>query len=245
LRSSIGLDLCIEDLLLSSNQMINQKFIYCTLVFLGVFSSCSEDTKPVDQVVKKTQIIEPKGNNLGFVFADSIFSNMVIAMNLRDFYCDTSRLSDLAGYAYRDLRKTPFRFRDAIMTNELNLENHILNERSKGSNSNELLTGLWNGKGYFFAYCESHGVASKNGPDFVVEKWNIDTSIVQDIDKLAYQWREAYHPMPFYFIEKPGCVYVIYTRSVAFIETLNSVKEILQNDSLRYYEKVFHSTIEG
>ncbi|MFT6983480.1 MAG: hypothetical protein ACJAUD_002258, partial [Crocinitomicaceae bacterium] len=145
--------------------MVNQKFIYCTLVILGVFSSCSEDTKPAGQVVKKTHIAELKVKSPGFVFADSIFANMVIAMNSRNFESDTSRLSTLASYAYRDLRKAPFRFRDAIMTNELNLENHILNERSKGSNSNKLLTGLWNGKGYFFAYCESHGVASKNGPD--------------------------------------------------------------------------------
>jgi hypothetical protein len=223
--------------------MINQKFIYCTLILLVVLTSCSEGSKPTDEKIKKKHIAEPKVKSPGFVFADSIFFNMVIAMNARKFESDTSRLSDLADYAYRDLRKTPFRFRDAIMTNELNLENHILNERLENSNTNELLTGFWNGKGYFFAYCETYGVASKNGSDFAVEKWNIDASIVQDIDKLADQWREAYHPMPFYFIEKPGCVYVIYTRSVAFKETLNSVKEILQNDSLTFYNKIFHSTI--
>ena len=223
--------------------MVNQKFIYCTLLLLVVFTSCSEDSKPTDERIKEARIVEPKVKSPGFVFADSIFFNMAIAMNARKFESDTSRLSALASYAYRDLRKTPFRFRDAIMTNELNLENHILNERSEGSNTNELLTGLWNGKGYFFAYCETYGVASKNGSDFAVEKWSIDSLIVQDIDKLADQWREAYHPMPFYFIEKPGCVYVIYTRSVAFKETLNSVKDILQNDSLIFYDKIFHSTI--
>lgn len=126
------------------------------------------------------------------------------------------------------------------MTNDLSLENHILNERSEGSNTNELLTGLWKGKGYFFTYCENHGVASKNGSDFAVEKWNLDTSIVNDIDDLAHLWREAYHQMPFYFIQKPGCVYVIYSRSVAFIETLDFVKDILENDNLRFYDEVFH-----
>jgi len=135
------------------------------------------------------------------------------------FISDTARLHQLASYAYTDLRKTPFTSNKRGLVNHFDKEKHVMGEK----------TILQDGYGYYFVQNNSHD--SYSHPDFGLEHWKLDTTQRSDLPATLSQWKEHYHPMPFYSVVKGNHLYVFYTRSVQFDRYLRSFVNYLQGNS--------------
>lgn len=119
------------------------------------------------------------------------------------FIVDTSRLKQIAGYAYRDLRKTPYvRYKGQLRTT-LQPELHSMGQYG----------ALKSGTGFYFVGEQQAG--EQNRPDFTLEFWLVDTT--KSLEQLEYAWKEKFHPMPCYFIRRNDTVLFFNTRSVQFI----------------------------
>lgn len=135
------------------------------------------------------------------------------------FISDTVQLHQLASYAYSDLRKTPFTSNNRGFVNYLNKEKHVMGAK----------TVLQEGYGYYFVQNNSHD--SYLHPDFGLEHWKLDTNQRSELPAMLNQWKEHYHPMPFYSVVKGNHLYVLYTRSVNFDRYLRSFVNYLQENT--------------
>lgn len=132
------------------------------------------------------------------------------------FIIDTTRLKNLAQYAYQDLRKTPFSKKNRGLVNNLNKKEHSLSKSPV----------LINGEGYYYAKIDDNGDYS--GIDLGFEFWKIDNSNPKEIAELELLWKEKYHPMPLFCVVKNDNFYVLYTRSIQFAFFLEKCKEIVE-----------------
>lgn len=132
------------------------------------------------------------------------------------FIIDTTRLKQLAKYAYQDLRKTPFSKKNRGLVNILNKKDHSMSKSPV----------LINGEGYYFAKIDENG--EYLGIDLGFEFWKIDNSNPKEIAQLELWWKEKYHPMPLFCVVKNDNLYVLYTRSIQFAPFLERCKEIVE-----------------
>lgn len=135
------------------------------------------------------------------------------------FISDTARLHQLASYAYLDLRKTPFIRNKRGLVNYLHREKHVMGTK----------TVLQEGYGYYFV--QNNSDDSYLHPDFGLEHWKLDTNQRSELPAMLSQWKERYHPMPFYSVVKGNHLYVLYTRSVQFDRYLRSFVNYLQENT--------------
>lgn len=133
------------------------------------------------------------------------------------FVTDTTRLNDLADYAYQDLRRSPFIKKGSGVVNVFDKQKHRLSHSKI----------LKNGEGYYFVKTDSNGKPTSK--DFGLEFWKIDTSNQQELEQLRFYWKELHRPMPIRLIIQKDNLYVLYSRAASNTSFLDDCKAILES----------------